>query len=197
MIQQEKEKTVSNIWAAQENLIHFYKVAALTGVAVAVFILVFTVMAYFREPIVVVRTGGEQEFYALNRAEVKVGKREVEAFITGYLKGLYVWESFDPVRLAAEIKPFSEDALVPKVLETQTQKFGKVREKKIAQDTAFVRVQVLEDKVIASFLRILRVEGIPLVVPTELSFSLIQGSRSSVNPMGIYVSGIVESENAK
>jgi hypothetical protein len=191
------ENTISNIWAAQENLIHFYKVAAITSGAVAFVILIFTVMAYFRDPVVVVRTGTAQEFYALDRSEAKIGKREVEAFIADYLKALYVWEGFDPARLEAEIKPYSEDGLVSKVLETQTQKFGKVLEKKIAQDIAFVRVQVLEDRVLASFLRILRVEGIPLIVPTELGFALIQGSRTRVNPMGIYISGITESENAK
>ena len=89
----------------------------------------------------------------------------------------------------------SNDGLVQKIMETQTRKFGKVHEKKIAQDLAFVKVHVSDDHVTATFLRILTVEGIPLVVPTELTFSLIEGRRTRFNPMGVYVSGITESEN--
>jgi hypothetical protein len=133
----------------------------------------------------------------MDRGEVQVGKREVEGFVRQYLTALYVWEGFDPVKLAAQVKPYSEEALVPKILETQTQKFGKVREKKIAQDISFVRVIVLDTKVTASFLRILKVEGIPLVVPTELTFALIEGPRTRANPVGVYVSGIMENENTK
>ncbi len=192
-----EENTVSNIWAMQENLIHFYKMVAIGSGAISLFILIFTIMAYFRDPIVVVRTGGTQEFYATARMSVTVEKKDVDNFTREYLKALYVWESFDPETLGAEIRPFSEEGLVPKVLATQTQKFGKIRDKKISQDISFVKVSVLEDRVSCSFIRILKVEGIPLVVPTQLTFALIQGARTTANPMGIYVSGIAESENAK
>lgn len=194
---QKQENTVSNIWAVQENLIHFYKMVALGSGGIALFILIFTTMAYFRDPIVVVRTGSAQEFYATARSEVSVDKKDVENFTREYLRALYVWETFEPDTLAAQIKPYSEEALVPKILATQTQKFGKMRDKKISQDISFVKVSVLESKVTCSFLRILKVEGIPLVVPTELSFALIQGSRTTANPMGVYVAGINETENAK
>jgi hypothetical protein len=191
-----KETTkLANVWSAQENQIHFYKMMSIGLGALALFVLIFTVMAYFRDPIVVVRTRVAQEFYGVNRTEVKIGKSEIEDFVYQYLKALYVWESFDPIRIAAEIRPFSNDGLVQKIMETQTRKFGKVHEKKIAQDLAFVKVHVSDDHVTATFLRILTVEGIPLVVPTELTFSLIEGRRTRFNPMGVYVSGITESEN--
>jgi hypothetical protein len=192
-----QENSVSNIWAVQENLIHFYKMVALGSSVAALFILIFTITTYFRDPIVVVRTGSAQEFYATARSEVSVDKKDIDNFIREYLKALYVWESFDPDTLASQIKPYSEEALVPKVLATQTQKFGRIGDKKISQDISFVKVTVLETKVTCSFLRILKVEGIPLVVPTQLSFALIQGSRTTANPMGVYVAGINETENAK
>jgi hypothetical protein len=192
-----EENTVSNIWAVQENLIHFYKMVAIGSAGLSLFILIFTIMAYFRDPIVVVRTGGTQEFYATARSDVTVDKKDVDNFIKEYLKALYVWDAFDPDTLGSEIRPYSEEGLVPKVLATQTLKFGKIRDKKISQDISFVKVSVLEDRVTCAFLRILKVEGIPLVVPTQLTFALIQGSRTTANPMGIYVSGISESENAK
>lgn len=192
-----EENTVSSIWAAQENLIHFYKMVALGAAGLSLFILIFTITAYFRDPIVVVRTGATQEFYATARGNTNVEKRDVENFIHEYLRALYVWESFEPEHLGNQIIPYSQEALVPKVLATQTEKFGKIRDKKISQDISFVKVSVLEDRVSCSFLRILKVEGIPLVVPTQLTFALIQGSRTVANPMGVYVAGISESENAK
>jgi len=196
-VKNKNENTVSNIWSTQENLIHFYKMMSLGLAGLAIVILIFTMLAYTKDPIVVIQGGHGQGFYPANRQSIKVEKSDVDTFVRDYLESLYVWGSFDSEKLAGEIKPFSEDGLVAKILENQTQKFGKIKDKRLSQDISFVTVKVLEDHVMCSFIRVIKIEGIPLSVPTELNLSLIEGNRTRANPIGIYVSGIVERESAK
>lgn len=197
MISKKPENTVPNIWTAQESLIQFYKIIAVGMGCLFAVTLIFTIFSYFREPIVVVKNGHNQEFLPANRQDVKVEKTDVEEFIKYFLSSLYKWKEFNSKQIADQIRPLAEESLVLKITSAQDQKFEKLVDKKLSQDLAFVNVQVLPEKVTANFLRIIKIEGIPLVIPTELTFSLIEGSRTNANPIGIYVSGIREVESAK
>lgn len=192
------ENTVPNIWEAQENMIHFYRLLAI-GLGVVVSLLfVLVLVIYFRDPIVVIKGQSTQEFYSSNRARASIEKADVEAFVKRFLTALYVWPDFNTERTIKEISPFSEDGFVAKAVDVQSQKYGKeLKGKKLAQAITFVDVNVLEDRVVCKFDRILKVEGIPIVIPTEVTLAMIQGSQTQVNPMGIYVSGITEREGAK
>jgi hypothetical protein len=195
---EKKENSVPNIWAAQENLMHFYRLlSAGLGLAI-VFLLVFVMILVFQDPISIVKDGEKQEFYPSKREKVVIGKAEVEAFTKRFLEALYVWDSFNETTLAKEINPFAEEGLVLKILESQSQKYGKeLKSKKLSQAITFIEVKVLDDRVISRFDRILKIEGIPLVVPMEVTFSMIQKSATRLNPMGIYVAGITEREGGK
>lgn len=198
MISKKTQNTVPNIWTAQENLIHFYRLLAVGLGVLVVLLLILMGVFYFRDPIVVVREGNSQEFYSSKRSKVAIEKSDVEAFTRNFLTSLYVWSSFDSEKLAREISPFSEAGLVSKVIEGHTQRYAKeLKGKKIAQDIAFVSVQVLEDRVVAGFDRLLKIEGIPLVIRTEVVLSMIQGTPTKFNPVGIYVAGIQEHDGAK
>ncbi len=192
------ENTVPNIWTAQENVIHFYRVLALGLGGVALVAFALFLVASFRDPVVVTQSPGRQEFYPSSRSKVAVGKDEVERFTKDFLNALYVWNEFKPEQLAREIEPFAEKGFVEKVIAGQSQKYGKeLKGKKLSQAITFVEVEILEDRVVARFDRVIKIEGIPLLMPTEVVFSMIQGSGTRINPMGIYVSGITEREGAK
>lgn len=192
------KNTVPNIWTAQENLIHFYRVLT-AGLGILVtFLLVLAVVIGFRDPIVVVKSATEQEFFPSSRASVSIEKSDVEAIIRRFLMALYVWHEFNSQALAKEITPYAEEALVEKIIEAQSLKYGKdFKGKKLAQEITFVKVDVLEDRVVCVFDRILKIEGIPLVIPTEVTLSVLRGSSTRANPMGVFVSGILENEGAK
>lgn len=193
-----EENSIPNIWKAQENMIRFYKLLSIgLGVAVAL-LLVFVMMAFFRDPIVVVKGSAAQEFYPSSRAKTELQKSDVEMFSKRFLTALYVWSGFSGEKLAKEIAPLAEDALVAKIVETQSQKYGKqFKDKKLSQAITFVNVEVTDDRVVCRFDRVLKIEGIPLVIPTEVTLAMLQGSQTDLNPMGIYVSGITEREGAK
>lgn len=193
-----KQNTIPNIWTAQENLLHFYRMLTAGLGLLAVLMLILTAVIYFRDPIVVVKTTAKHEFYPSSRGQVSVEKVDVEEFTKQFLEALYVWPDFKEGSLTKEISPFAEEALVSKVIDAQVAKYGKTfKEKKLEQSLAFVKIKVLEDRVTARFLRILLIEGIPLTVPTEVTISMVQGTPTRANPMGIFVSGVMEHEGAK
>ncbi len=192
------ENTIPNIWTAQENLIHFYKVLSAGLGALAFVLLVLASALSFRDPIVVVKSTTGQEFYPSTRGPVSIEKNDVENITRRFLSALYVWTEFNGQTLARDIAPYAEEALVGKIIESQSARYGKVfKGKKLAQEISFVKVTVLEDRVVCSFDRILKVEGVPLVIPTELTLSMLKASPTQQNPMGVFVSGILENEAAK
>lgn len=192
------ENSVPNIWTAQENLIHFYRMVAVGLAALAAVLLVLSIVISFRDPIVVIRSSDNQEFHPSSRAPVSIERKDVENITRRFLSVLYVWSEFNAQTLAKDLVPYVEDALVAKVVEAQAQKFGKdFKGKKLAQEITFVSVDVQEDRVVCTFDRILKIEGIPLVIPTEVTLSMLRGSSTKENPMGVFVSGIMENEGAK
>lgn len=192
------KNTIPNIWTAQENLIHFHRMLS-AGLGILIVLLaVLTLIIGFRDPIVVVKSETEQDFYLSSRAQVSIEKKDVESITRRFLEALYVWPEFNSQTLAKEIVPYMEEALVAKITGTQAEKYGKdFKGKKLAQEIAFVKVEVLEDRVVCIFDRILKIEGIPLVVPTEVTLSMLRGSPTRTNPMGIFISGILEHEGTK
>ena len=193
-----KQNTIPNIWTAQENLLHFYRLLTAGLGLLAVFMLILTAVIYFRDPIVVVKSATKHEFYPSSRGQVSVDKVDVEDFTKQFLEALYVWPEFKEGSLVKEISPFAEEGLVSKVIDAQVAKYGKtLKDKKLEQSLAFVKIKVLDDRVTARFLKILLIEGTPLTVPTEVTISMIQGTPTRANPMGIFVAGIVEHEGAK
>lgn len=192
------KNSIPNIWTAQEKVLHLYKLLSVgLGSFGALMVLVLVIQA-FRNPIVVVRSSGEQEFYPTERKRTPLEKSDVEAFTKRFLASVYVWNDFNGVKLGHEIAPFAEDGLTQKVIDGQSQKYAKgLKGKHLQQAITFVSVEVFDDRVVSRFDRVLKIEGIPLIIPTEVTLSMVQGDPTRVNPMGIYVSGITENENAK
>ena len=192
------KNSIPNIWTAQEKITQLYRwLSAALGLLCAIAIGI-SVFQSFRNPIVVIRSQGAQEFYPTDRKRTAIEKADVEVFAKQFLASLYAWKDFDGGKIAREIAPYSEDALVTKVVDAQTQRYVKdLKGKKIAQAITFVEVEVLDDRVKCRFDRILKIDGLPLLIPTEVSLSVIQGEQTRVNPMGVFVTGITENSNAK
>lgn len=192
-----KENTVPNIWIAQEKVIHLYKVIVVGLGVFSAFAGTALVALNMRNPLVVAEHAGEVNFYPTERKRASLEKPEVERFAKHFLANLYVWNDFNGDAITRAIAPLSEDGLSAQIIGTQTQKYKELSGKKLAQSLAFVEVSVLEDRVVCRFDRILKIEGTPLVIPTEVTLSLAEGVPTDFNPMGIYVGGVKESENAK
>lgn len=195
---QPRDNSVPNIWAAQEQELRIYKwIACGLGVFIA---LLFTFLMVFsmRDPLVVVEKQGRHDFHQPIRQNPKIDKSDIEEFSKGFLSLFYVWDKLDGNTLARQISPFVEPALLQKIVDAQAGRYTKeLKGKKLAQDLAFVRIQVLSDRIVCRFDRVMKIEGLPLVIPTDLTLSLVQGESTHANPMGVYVAGITEHEGAK
>ena len=195
---QTNENSIPNIWTAQENSIHFYKLVSAVLGALALLLLVALVGTFYRDPIVVVRTNSEIEYYPGHRMEIPIGKPEVEKFTKEFIAALYVWSGFDAGRLKKEVSVYVEENLLEKLMVAQVQRYLKeLKNKELSQAVTSIEIEVLADKVMARFDRLLKIENVPIVVPTELTLSMIQGPQTRINPMGIYISGILEHEGAE
>lgn len=198
MIENKPGNTVPNIWTAQESLIHFYRLLAVGFGVLALSMLVVTIVLGSRNPLVIVRSGATQEFYPSSRSQAPIEKSDVEAFAKRFLSALYVWNDYSTEKIAKEISPFSEEGLVQKITEAQSLKYLKeLKGKRLAQAITFVEVDVQDAQVICRFDRVLKIEGISLVIPTEVTLSMIEGDATSLNPMGIFISGILERDGGK
>lgn len=192
------KNTMPNIWIAQENRIHLYRVLALGFSFLTIMLLIILVIAIFRDPIVVLKSSDGQEFYPSHRASASIEKRDVEVISRRFLNALYVWTDFNSQSIGKDINPYVEDTLAEKVVETQSHKYGKdFKDKRLAQEIAFVKITVLDDRVECIFDRILKIEGIPLIIPTEVTLSMLRGNPTRINPMGVFISGIIENEGSK
>ena len=192
------KNTIPNIWTAQEKVLHLYKLISVFACVFATAMGTALIISQFKNPFVIVAKNHEVEFYPTERLAVPMEKVEVEKFTKQFLASLYVWSEFSSDKITRAISPFTEGTLSDKVVGTQSQKYLKeLGGKKLSQSLAFVEVSVLSDRVICKFDRILKIEGIPLVIPTEVTLALTRGDQTIFNPMGIYVGGIKESDNAK
>lgn len=198
MSENKLKNTIPNIWEAQENTIHLYKIISLTLGAILLSAVGFIGISYFKNPIVILQSDSKIEYYPTIRKPIEVGKAEVEAFTKRFLSALYVWPDYKADRIQKEVAPFVEEELLIKLMEVHNQKYTKdLKDKNLSQAITFVEVEVLNDKVVARFDRILKLEGVPLVVPTEISLNMIKGPATSLNPVGIYITGVTENEGSK
>lgn len=192
------KNTIPNIWTAQERVLHLYKLLTLGVGTIALTLVAVLVGQGFRNPIVVVKSGEKQEFYPTVRVRAPVDKPDVEDFTRKFLSSLYVWSEFNPLKLTKEIGPYADEDLVPKFVDAQSLRYLKeLKGKNLQQAITFVKVDVQSDRVVCTFDRVLKIEGIPLIIPTAVTLWMSQGDPTRLNPMGIYVTSITESDSAK
>jgi hypothetical protein len=147
-------------------------------------------------PLVVEKENSIYRSLPVIRTDLKPTKESVAELVTEFIKVRYEWESFQPQVIIKKLEPFTTAALREKLFE----EFGKkgVMNKpgeSIEQSIARVKPDISEKAVLASFDRILRINGVPIIVPTEISLLLSEGPKTFFNPMGLYINGIIEHEN--
>ena len=192
------KKSVPNIWASQENLIRILKLATMSLGALVVALIIAIVAVSLRPPLVVVDKLGHHDFYPASHENVQLTPEDIATFSKGFLDALYVWSDFAAGTLRSSVSPFVDADLLEKIVDAQSSRYSKeLKGKKLEEALTFVKVDVLSDRVVCHMDRVLKINGLPLVIPTELSLSMIQGAKTRINPMGIYIVGITEHEGAR
>lgn len=137
----------------------------------------------------------ESVFYALNARKVNVSptKEAVAELVKAFVQIRYEWEAFNPEAIVKRLEPLTTEGLRTKLM----QEFGKKNHENkkgdsIEQSVARIRPDISDKAVLATFDRVLRVNGTPIVVPMEVNLLLVDGPKTAFNPIGLYINGIIE-----
>lgn len=174
-----------------------YKVVALAITLVA---LAMTALAYYHataNPVVVVEECGNKSFFDGHREKVKITDDDVKEFIGTWVKARYSWSDLEVDKMVRAIAPISTDGLVQKLKEQLGKKKPGPSEKdqKIEESVTNIQVTLTDKSATATFDRIVRINGTPLIVPSEVALEVIQGDVTQWNRFGLYVNGLVERDD--
>lgn len=147
-------------------------------------------------PLVVERKDSVFIPLAVQSESISATKESVAELVSLFVSLRYEWPNFNPEQIIKNIEPLTTEGLRSKLLLEFGKKSHQNKEgSSIEQVVARVRPDVSEKAVLATFDRILRVNGVPIAVPTEISLSLVEGPKTAVNPIGLYINGVIEHDS--
>ena len=181
------------VWTDINTLLRTHKLINFGLIILCVLQTITIFTFYFSEPIVVLKSEKGDSYLSGQRRSLPISEDVVEGFVKEFLTIRYQWESLDPKLMSTNLAPIVTEGLKEKIFSILTQLNEKeFQGKNTSQSIVNVKVSVTKDKVIASFDKLLRIEGIPIPVPTTVSLNIIKDSPNKWNPVGLLVNGIIE-----
>lgn len=179
-------------------MLHLHRVLnAVAGGAIAILIIV-TVAMSFQSPLVILMDGQEKQYRQTERKSDSITEKDVEKFVREFLEQLFTWDQLEPDVIIRQVSPLVTSGLLERIRAELSQKVEKdFKGKTLSQDIVSVSVKVTPKEVIASFDKVLKINGVSIVIPSQMAFNIIRGGSTRWNPMGLYVNGIIEHEGAK
>lgn len=194
-----KNKILSPIdqWLGVNREIKLYKLGIVFLIVVVLMQILASLLSQNKAPIIVNVQGNNRE-YLIGKRDLKAPTQEdVRAFLKTFIELRYQLSNNNlPVTLK-NIAPFSTEGYLT-ALKSEMDKdleSNKGQIKNFEQYVSKIEVIVNEKEALAKFDKIVRLNGIPLIVPTEASFQIVKDTSSKWNPYGILVNGIVEHES--
>jgi len=185
-----------NAWTDINSLLRNHKLINIGLIVICVLQIFVIGLMYFDDPIVVIKENEYQSYHVGKRSTQPISEEAVKRFVTEFLKLRYQWKKLDPQAMRKSLEPVVTDGLSAKLIQLLTHlKDQEFQGKETSQSIVNIDVKVTEEKVVASFDKLLRIEGIPIPVPTTVSLSIIQGSPNDWNPIGLFVNGIMEHQS--
>ena len=185
-----KESNLVNQWTTLNRILFIYKAAGATLAVLCLFLGILAIVLANRSPIVAVATENDYLFFQSRRSKLDLNEANIKRFIERYVKLYYEWEVLEPEKIAQNIGPLVTDGFRAKAYELL--KLRRDKEfvgKTLRQNVSGISIQVTKEDTIAVFDVVMRVEGIPLIVPTQLAFQLVKGNQTEWNPLGLYING--------
>lgn len=177
---------------------HFLFLYKGIGIALALLCLVLGIACNVlanRNPIVVIAKDNEYSYYQGHQKQVEVNEKTIRNFVEAFVMRYYSWSELDPMLIYKNIEPFIADDIKESTLaDLKTRKDKVFFGKKIQQSVVGISVVVDKDSTIVIFDVVMRVDNIPLIVPTEVALRFVKGIQTEWNPVGIYVSSITTHE---
>ena len=155
-------------------MLHLHRaINYVAGGVVGILIVALVVMA-FRAPLVVVMRDQEKHYYQSERKSDSITEKDVENFVRDFIGQMFNWNSLLPDAILKQVAPFVTTGLSEKIRQELIRRVEKdFKGKALAEGITNIQVQVTEKDVLATFDKVLRIDGMPLVVdhaervPTE------------------------------
>ena len=143
-------------------------------------------------PIVIVKEGSTKTYHVGTRKKTTLTKEDITRFVENFITRRYTVKEFNPDKLTEKLSCIATRnflAKLKKILGTRKHNNGKT---KIEQYAAFIKSTVKDGKALATFDKVLRINGVPIASTVELSLQIVERERTECNPQGLYVNGVKE-----
>lgn len=192
----ETENNYFEKWSYVQRNHQFQKRIILSLLGLIGLLLLTILFANNNTPLVIEQDHSIYRARPAERSDIKPTKESVAELVTEFIKNRYEWESFEPQVIVKKLEPYTTEGLRIKLIEEFGKKgFQNKPNNSIEQSVARIRPDISDKAVLATFDRILRINGVPVVVPTEISLLLSEGPKTYFNPIGLYINGVIEHEN--
>jgi hypothetical protein len=196
--QKKQVKSALDQWMQVNNQVRFYKLIGAIGGGIGGLLLCVVLFQSMRAPLVVFDDGAQKVPYMATTKEFKIDEAQIGRFVTEYLYLYHKWDKLDPEQILKQIGPFTTEGLTEKVQVLLNQRRDRdFKGREVSQDIAHLKVKVSEKEIVAIYDKVLHISSIPLVVPSQTSFQIVNGAATKWNPMGLYVNGILEHEGSQ
>ena len=184
---------VHSQWISLNRVLMFYRYMSAVFILLALGAWVMMAWSLLRDPFVVVLNHKERIWVESEKKDVPIEREEIVEIIKRFIERRYQWKKLNLDDILHHIQPITTSGLLEKMKDDLVLFIkNDLSKKNFQQAVANIEVQVSEKSVTATFDRIIRVDGLPLVAPLQLSLELIRGSRTRFNPIGLYINGIIE-----
>jgi len=180
-------------WISLNRLMSFYR-----GIGVFFFLvsmISWIMMGFFllKDPIVVVLSQKDKIWIHGENKKVPIEKEDIIEIVKKFIEHRYQWKKINLTEMFQNIHPMTTSGLFSKIEDDVTNFVKKeMKDKRFSQTVSNIEVKILKNSITASFDRIIRINELPLIAPLELSLEIVSGSRTPLNPIGLYVNGIIE-----
>lgn len=178
--------------------LQLYKIVAAGVIAVAVLMALLSFYYATANPVVITERCDSKTFYEGRRQNIQLTDEDVKSFIENWIALRYSWVEFDPNQIIRAIGPVTTNGLQEKLKDQLQKKVVEAaksgKSQKIEQSVINIKVTLSEKDAVAAFDQIIRINGIPIIVPSEVAFQIIQDGPTKWNPLGLYVNGVLERE---
>ena len=186
--------TPVNQWLGINKELKLYQIATifLGFLTLLMVILIFVILN--PDPIVIQDTGQSKSYVVGRHLSAGPNQEDVKVFLKEFINLRYQIRKDDLGGTFRNIAPLSTDGYLHALEGEIKRDKSESQLSKIDQYVANIEIIVNDKEALAKFDKIVRFNGIPLIVPTEASFQLIKDKASKWNPYGILVNGVIEHE---
>lgn len=187
--------TPINQWLGINKELKLYQIATIFLGVVTLLMITLVFVVLNPDPIVIQGSGLDKSYTVGKHISTGPTQEDVKVFLKEFIGLRYQIRKDDLGGTLRNISPLSTDGYIQALANEIKREKSESQLSKIDQYVANIEIIVNDKEALAKFDKIVRFNGIPLIVPTEASFQLIKERPSKWNPYGILVNGVIEHEN--